>query len=252
MFNAGTNEIVVGRGLLREFSGFELDKEIRLGPNTWKVVGVFEAPGSVFESELWADARVVQSLFGRGNSYQTARVRLTSPAAIEQFETFVNEDPRLEGMIARTERAFYADQADGTFDLIRNIGVPLAIVMAFGALAGALNTMYSSVSARAAEIATLRIIGFSGFAALVGTLAEALALSLIAALVASGFCYLFFNGMTTSTLGSGFTQVVFQLKMSPELVLQAVIMALIIGFIGGFFPGLRAASQRPQLELASQ
>ena len=137
-------------------------------------------------------------------------------------------------------------------DLIGRIGIPLAITMAIGALAGALNTMYSSVASRSAEIATLRIIGFSGYAAFFGTLVEALALSVLGALLAALFCFIFFNGMTTSTLGQNFTQVVFQLKMSPELVLQAVIMALIFGFVGGVFPGIRAARQSPQIELAAQ
>lgn len=251
MFNEGTNEIVVGRGLLREFAGFELNQEIRLGANVWKVVGVFEAPGSVFESELWADARVVQSLFGRGNSYQTARVRMGDLSQIEAFKTYVADDPRLK-LLARTEREYYASQAGQTTDLIGRVGLPLAIIMAIGALAGALNTMYSSVASRAAEIATLRIIGFSGFAAFVGTLFEALALSVIGALVGALICFVFFNGMTTSTLGTNFTQVVFELKFTPMLMVWAIVLALIVGFIGGFFPGIRAARQSPQIELAGQ
>jgi putative ABC transport system permease protein len=251
MFSPGSNEIVIGRGLLREFAGFELNRSIRLGANVWKVVGVFEAPGTVFESELWADAHVVQSLFGRGNSIQTLRARLTSPAAFPAFKRFMESDPRLQ-LLTRTERDYYASQAGATSDLIGQIGFPLAITMAIGALAGALNTMYSSVSARASEIATLRIIGFSGFAAFFGTLAEALALSVIGALVGAAFCYVFFNGMTTSTLGQNFTQVVFQLRMSPDLILQAIVMALAIGLLGGIFPGVRAARQSPHIELAAQ
>ena len=251
IFTPGTNEIVVGRGLLREFAGFELGKDVKLGANTWRVVGVFDAPGTVFESELWADAHVVQSLFNRGSSVQIVRAALTSPAAIEAFRQYNDDDPRLQ-LEVRTERDFYASQSEGMSDLIGYIGWPLGIVMAIGALAGALNTMYSSVAARAGEIATLRIIGFSGFAAFVGTLVEALALSAIGALVGALFCFIFFNGMSASTMGGNFTQVVFKLQLSPELIWQALIMALIIGLIGGFFPGLRAASTRPQLELAAQ
>ncbi|HVY84328.1 MAG TPA: ABC transporter permease [Caulobacterales bacterium] len=250
MFTPGTNEIVVGRGLLREFSGFELNRTIRLGANTWKVVGVFEAPGTVFESELWADARVVQSLFNRGNSYQTARVRVNGVAGFNQLKHAIESDPRLK-LLVRTEQQYYQSQAGQTSDLIGMIGTPLAIVMAIGALAGALNTMYGSVAARAAEIATLRIIGFSGYAAFFGTLVEAIVLSIIGGLVGALFCFIFFNGMTTSTLGSNFTQVVFQLKFTPALLVAAVVMAAIIGFVGGFFPGIRAARQSPQLELAA-
>jgi putative ABC transport system permease protein len=251
MFNPGTNEIVIGRGLLREFAGFELNQEVRLGANVWNVVGVFDAPGTVFESELWADSRVVQSLFNRGNSYQTARVLLASTSSFEAFKTFVEDDPRLN-LLARTERDYYSSQAGQTSDLIGQIGLPLAIVMAIGALAGALNTMYSSVSSRSAEIATLRIIGFSGFAAFFGTLMEALALSVIGALVGALICFVFFNGMTTSTLGSNFTQVVFELKFTPILLVWAIVMALFIGLVGGIFPGIRAARQSPQIELAAQ
>ncbi|MES1198444.1 MAG: ABC transporter permease [Pseudomonadota bacterium] len=251
MFTPGTNEMVVGRGLLREFAGFELNKEIRLGSNVWKVVGVFEAPGTVFESELWADSHVVQSLFNRGNSYQIARVRVTGPRGFSELKAALHNDPRTRELLARTEREYYASQAGQTSDLIGNIGIPLAIVMAIGALAGALNTMYGSVAARSAEIATLRIIGFSGYAAFMGTLVEAIVLAIIGGLVGAFFCFIFFNGMTTSTLGSNFTQVVFQLKFTPLLLLWAVIMAAVIGFIGGFFPGIRAARQSPQLELAA-
>jgi len=251
MFAPGTDEIVVGRALLREFSGFELGSEVRLGGNVWKVVGVFEAPGTVFESELWADVFVVQSRFNRGSTVQVLRVGLSSPQAFPAFKTFVESDPRLQ-LEARTEREYYASQASGTISLIRVIGWPLTIIMGVGALAGALNTMFASVAARSAEIATLRIIGFSGVAAFFGTLVEAMALSIIGALIATIVCFALFNGMTASTLGSSFSQVVFQLKITPALVGQAIVMAVVIGFVGGFFPGLRAARQRPQLELAAQ
>jgi putative ABC transport system permease protein len=251
MFTPGTNELVVGRGLLREYSGFELGRTVRFGAGAWKVVGVFEAPGTVFESEMWADALVAQDQFYRGSSRQSARVALTSPAAFAAFERFVESDPRLQ-LVATTERDYYADQAAQGVAIARNIGLPLAIAMAIGALFGALNTMYSSVSARASEIATLRIIGFSGFAAFFGTLAESLVLAIVGALAGAAFCYVVFNGMTTSTMGQSFTQIVFQLKMSPALVGQAIVMALLIGFAGGILPGIRAARQRPLLELAGQ
>lgn len=250
MFTPGSNEIVVGAGLLREFSGFEMGKTIRLGASTWRVVGVFEAPGTVFESELWADAAVIQSLFDRGSSFQTARVVLANEAALKVFADYVKNDPRLQ-LKAQSEQAYYSEQAESSGNIIRYIGWPLGIMMSIGALAGALNTMYSSVSTRAAEIATLRIIGFSGFSAFVGTMAEALALAVIGALLGCGIVALFFNGMSASTLGAGFTQVAFRLQLGPEIVVQAIILALIIGLIGGFFPGWRAARQKPLLALSS-
>ncbi|MFZ4602729.1 MAG: ABC transporter permease [Caulobacterales bacterium] len=251
MFTPGSNEIVVGAGLLREFSGFEMGKTVRFGAATWRVVGVFEAPGTVFESELWADAAVVQSLFDRGSSFQTARVVLTSEKALPEFAAYVKNDPRIQ-LKAQSELAYYQEQASRSGAIIRYIGWPLGIMMSIGALAGALNTMYSSVSARAAEIATLRIIGFSGFSAFVGTMAEALALALLGALLGCGIVGLFFNGMSASTLGAGFTQVAFRLQLGPEIIVQALILALVIGLVGGFFPGWRAARQKPLLALSAQ
>lgn len=248
MFAPGSNEIVVGAGLLREFAGFEMGKTIRFGAQTWKVVGVFEAPGTVFESELWADAPVVQSLFNRGTSFQTARIALTSPAAVPAFVAYVKGDPRLQ-LKAESEQAYFAAQAERSGLLIKYVGWPLGLIMSVGALAGALNTMYASVASRASEIATLRVIGFSGFSAFMGTMCEALVLSALGALLGTAICTLLFNGLSASTLGAGFTQVAFRLQVGPELVGQAVILALVIGFVGGVFPGLRAARQRPLLAL---
>lgn len=250
MFTPGSNEIVVGAGLLREFSGFELGKTLRFGPQTWKVVGVFEAPGTVFESELWADAPVIQSLFKRGSTFQTARVGLTSPAAMAAFVKYVKDEQRLQ-LKAQSEQTYFADQAERSGLLIKYFGWPLGIIMAIGALAGALNTMYASVSSRAAEIATLRVIGFSGFSAFVGTMVEALVLSALGALVGVAICALGFNGLSASTLGAGFTQVAFRLQIGPDIITQAVTLALIIGLVGGIFPGLRASQQRPLLALAT-
>lgn len=250
MFAPGSNEIVVGAGLLREFEGFELGKSVRFGAQTWRVVGVFEAPGTVFESELWADAPVVQSLFKRGTSFQTARVVLTSPGALPAFEAYAKSEPRLQ-LKAQSELAYYAAQAERSGLLIRYFGWPLGIIMAIGALAGALNTMYASVSSRAAEIATLRVIGFSGFSAFMGTMVEAMVLSAIGALLGVVICALGFNGLSASTLGAGFTQVAFRVQIGPEIIGQAVTLALLIGLVGGIFPGWRAARQKPLLALAA-
>ena len=250
MFAPGSNEIVVGAGLLREFEGFEMGKSVRFGAQTWRVVGVFEAPGTVFESELWADAPVVQSLFKRGTSFQTARVVLTSPAALPSFVAYAKNEPRLQ-LKAQSEQAYFAAQAERSGLLIKYFGWPLGIMMAVGALAGALNTMYASVSNRAAEIATLRVIGFSGFSAFMGTMVEALVLSAMGALVGVLICAVGFNGLSASTLGAGFTQVAFRVQIGPEIVGQAVTLALIIGLVGGIFPGWRAARQKPLLALAT-
>lgn len=251
MFRPGTNEIVVGAGLLREFSGFEFGRTIRLRGTTWQVVGVFEAPGTVFDSELWADVAVTQSLFNRPNVFQTMRVQMTSPAAVAALKRFVHDDPRLQLQVL-SEREYYAQQASQSTGQFTIIAWFLGVVMAIGALAGALNTMYASVAARSAEIATLRIIGFSGYAAFFGTMVEALMLSALGGVVGLIIAFVAFNGRSTSTLSSGFTQLVFRFELSPGIIISAVIVAVVIGLVGGFLPGIRAARVRPQLELAAQ
>jgi len=240
MFNPGANEIVVGKALLREFHGFEIGSTVSFSTSRWTVVGVFEADGSVFESEIWADLPVVQSLFNRNNVVQTVRTRLQSPAALDTLKRYVDEDPRLK-LDVKSEAAYFADQASQTSDLIQKLGWPLAIAMALGALAGALNTMYSSVAARAVEIATLRAIGFGGFPAFVGTLVESLILAALGGVIGATATYLVFDGFSTSTLGASFTQVVFSFKLSSALLVQGVILALAVGLIGGLFPAIRAA-----------
>jgi putative ABC transport system permease protein len=240
MFSPGTNEIVVGKGVVSEFKGFELGSTIGSGALQWTVVGIFETGGTAFESEIWADLAVVQSMFKRPNVVQTVRVQLETPAALDGLKSYLENEPRLK-LEVKSEKAHFADQASRTSDLIQKLGWPLAIAMALGALAGALNTMYSSVAARAAEIATLRAIGFGGFSAFVGTLAESLLLAVLGGAIGAAATFLAFDGLTTSTLGAGFAQVVFSFKLTPQLVMQGVAMALFVGLIGGLLPAVRAA-----------
>jgi putative ABC transport system permease protein len=240
MLARGTNEIVVGKAMVREFAGFDLGSTVPIGSARWTVVGIFEADGSVFESEIWADLPVVQSLFKRDNAFQTIRARLENEAALPTLKRFVENDPRLK-LDVKSETEYFAEQAARTTDLIQKLGWPLAIAMAFGALAGALNTMYSSVAARATEIATLRAIGFGGFPAFVGTLIESLILASIGGLAGALATLLIFNGLSAATLGASFTQVVFSFQLTPALAAEGIILALLVGLIGGLFPAIRAA-----------
>ncbi|GEQ98632.1 membrane protein [Iodidimonas gelatinilytica] len=240
LFVPGRNELVVGRALLGEFDGFDLNSTVRFGATDWNIVGVFETGGTVFESELWSDLAGVQNQFNRGSSVQSVRAKLTSPDAIEDLKDFVENDPRL-GVDVISEKDYFKEQSQSTSDLILVLGWPLAIAMGLGALAGALNTIYTSVAARAREIATLRAIGFSSLSAFFGTLSESLALSVLGGLLGAAVAWSFFDGLSTSTLGGGFTQVVFSFQLGGALLVQGAILALGIGLVGGFFPAIRAA-----------
>ncbi|WP_339740698.1 ABC transporter permease [uncultured Maricaulis sp.] len=240
-YEAGTNELIVGEGIIREFAGFDLGQTIRLGSNEWVVVGIFSTGGTVFDSEIWTDLTVIQNLYQRGTSVQSIRARLTSPEAIEDVRAYAENDPRLN-LDLQSEVDYFASQAGGTASLITYLGVPLSIAMAIGALAGAWNTMYSSVDTRMREIATLRAIGFSGFAAAFGTMVESLALAGLGGLIGAAGVYLLFNGVSASTLGSSFTQVVFSFAVTPMSVGLGLGLALIVGFLGGIIPAIRAAT----------
>jgi putative ABC transport system permease protein len=161
MFTPGTDELMVGAGILREFDGFDLGQEIRFGKYTWKVVGVFSTGGNVFESELWADAKVIQNLYNRGSSFQSVRARISSPDDLTAINEYLKSEPRLTHEV-QTESAYFAAQGK-SLEYMAIFGWVISSIMALGALAGAMNTMYTSVSDRAMEIATLRAIGFSHF-----------------------------------------------------------------------------------------
>jgi len=204
------------------------------------VVGAFSDNGSASESELWADARTVQDAYNRGNSYQSVRVKLETPGSIDTLRAMLEEDPRIS-VDVKTERDYYSQQSENLSTFIRVVGYPLTILMAIGAIFGALNTMYSSVSARSREIATLRSIGFGPTAILVSVVVESALLAVIGGALGGGLAYLFLNGYTVSTLnGASFSQVVFQFAVSPDLLVQGLVAAVVIGLIGGLFPAIRA------------
>jgi putative ABC transport system permease protein len=249
MFEPGTNEMIVGVGVLREFTGFELDREVTFGASKWKVVGVFEVPGTVFDSELWADLPVVQTLFNRGNAVQSMRARLENPNDVTGLETLVKNDPRLRVDI-QTEADYFANEAQA-LEVLVIFGWALAGTLALGALAGALNTMYAAVEARTKELATLRAIGFGGIPAFFGAMTESIVLAAGGGLLGGAAAYLIFNGISASTLGGNFTQVVFKFSLGPEQLLAGLVLALILGLVGGFFPALRAA-RTPILKIGSE
>jgi len=239
-FEAGRYEVVVGRGAQKQFVGLELGNTIRFGQTEWTIVGVFEDGGSVFESELWCDVRVLQPAYRRGNFFQTVRAQLSGPQSLGEFEAALEEDPRVEVDVF-SEREYYAEQAEAVTTFIRFVGYPLALLMAVGAIFAALNTMYSSVSSRAREIATLRALGFGPTPIAVATLVEATVLAFIGGVLGGALAYVGMNARTASTLDQSFSQVVFNFAVTSELLVQGLLAALIVGLIGGLFPAIRAA-----------
>ena len=240
-FETGKNEILVGRGAQSEFQGLDVGSTIRFGQTEWAIVGAFEAGGGVAESELWTDVRVLQGAYRRGNSFQTVRVKLESPDSHEILETNLKDDPRIDPDVM-TEREFYSTQAEQLTQFIKLVGYPLTILMSIGAIFGALNSMYSSVSVRGKEIATLRALGFGPVSVLFSTVVESMLLALIGGLIGGVLAYLVFNGFRVSTLnGASFSQVVFDFAVTGDLLAQGLRVALVIGVIGGFFPAIRAA-----------
>ncbi len=238
-FRPGLRELIVGRGAQRQFDGLEVGRQLEFRGSTWTLVGVFETGGDSHESELWADAEAVQSSFNRGG-FSSVLLQLRRVEAFDALKARLTGEPQLTVDVER-ERDYFSAQSETLTFLIGRLTRIIAAIMAFGALFGALNTMYSAVAARTAEIGTLRALGFGAAPVIASVMAEALALAAAGGLLGAGIAYLLFNGYSVSTLGSGFTQVAFNFAVTPALVLQGFGWALGIGFLGGLLPALRAA-----------
>jgi putative ABC transport system permease protein len=241
MFEFGTNEVVVGRSASGQFSGLEVGSTIQTGQLTWQVVGMFEADGSVAETEVWCDARTLQGAYRRGNSYQSVLARLESPQAFDTFKAWLTDNPQVNVSVLR-EADYYADQSTTLTTLIRTIGFGIASLMAIGAVFGAILTMYTAVASRAREIATLRALGFNSMAVLVSVIAESLALAALGGVAGGLLAFVAFNGYQTSTINfQTFSQVAFAFRVTPALLMLGVVWSLIMGLIGGLLPAIRAA-----------
>ncbi len=241
MFQFGTNEVIVGRGANSQFLGLEVGKTVVSGQNRWQVVGVFEADGSVAETEIWCDVRTLQGVYQRGNSYQSLLASLDTTESFDMFRDWLTSNPQLSVMIRR-ENEYYAGQSRMLTQLIQTIGVGIGALMGVGAIFGAILTMYTAVATRAREIATLRALGFNTASVLVSVLAESLVLGLIGGLIGTVGAYVAFNGYTTSTMNTQtFSQVAFAFRVTPALLALGLFYALAMGFIGGLLPAIRAA-----------
>jgi putative ABC transport system permease protein len=242
MFQPGLSELVVGKNAKATYSGLTLGSTIGLGSARWQVVGIFDAGGSAFDSEVWGDAHLLNGAYNRpDNLSQSVTVHLASPAALQQLKDSLTADPRLNVDVTR-EIDYYAKQSTRMTLLITTLGGFVALIMALGAVFGALNTMYSAVAERGREIATMRALGFGAAAVVTSFLIEALLISFVGGGIGC-LAVLPLNGLTTSTMNfQTFSNLAFAFKITPELLVKGIFFALAMGLIGGLLPAVRAAS----------
>jgi putative ABC transport system permease protein len=241
MFQFGTNEAIVGRGANRQFSGIDLGSDFMSGNLRLRIVGIFESNGSVGETEIWCDSHLIQGVYERGNSYQSVLAKLDSPAAFDTFKDWLTTNPQLNVQVQR-ESDYYAQQSQVMSSLIRGIGYTIAVLMGVGAVFGAILTMYTAVSTRTREIATLRALGFNTGSVLISVLAESLALAAVGGLLGGLAAYFAFNGYQTSTMNfQTFSQVAFAFRVTQTLMIQGLSYALLMGLVGGLMPAIKAA-----------
>lgn len=239
MFHPAVRELIVGKSAVAQFKGLELGSRIAFRDSEWTVVGIFESGGDAHESELQGDVETVLSAYRR-NGFQSVTVMLDSAAAFDRFKGALTTDPTLKVSVQR-EADYYAAQSRNLSKLLNLLAYFVGGIMALGACFGALNTMYTAVSTRTREIATLRAIGFSGMPIVISVLVESLLLSVIGSAIGSAAAWLFFNGNTVNTLGAGFSQIVFHLTVTASLLVSGVFVACSIGMLGGLLPAIRAA-----------
>ncbi len=243
MFEWGLNEVIVGTGAQQQFAGLEIGSSIEVGQEKWPVVGVFEADGGLSESEIWVDAAVLQPAYRRGNSYQAVYVKLDNRDAFDDFKDALTSDPRLNVKPMR-ESEYYDSQSTIVYNMITGLGTIIAVIMGLGAIFGALNTMYTAVSSRTREIATLRALGFRSGPVVISVVTESLLLAFVGGLIGAGLAWLAFDGYRAATLNwASFSAITFAFDVNVKLLTEGIIFAMVIGLIGGLFPAIRAARQ---------
>ena len=242
MFAPGVSELIVGRNATKTYAGLTLNNVVNFAGGRWTVVGVFDAGGSAFDSEVWCDSHILNEIMKRPPTvFQSVTVHLQSPDSFQTLKDSLTTDPRLNVDVIR-EVDYYAKQSRTMTTLITVLGGLVAAIMAIGAVFGALNTMYSAVSERGREIATMRAVGFAGSAVVFSFLIEALLIAFIGGVLGC-IAVLPLNGFTTSTMNfQTFSNLAFAFKITPQLLLQGVLFALVMGVVGGLLPAIRAAS----------
>jgi putative ABC transport system permease protein len=243
-FRPGLAELVVGRNAEKAYSGLALGSTVRFGGGSWQVVGVIDAGGSAFDSEVWCDANVLNQVYQRPtNIFQSVTARLESPTALTRFKDALTSDPRLSVQVER-ETEYYERHSQAVTSLIRILGFLVALVMGIGAVFGALNTMYSAVAERSREIATMRALGFGGGTIVLSFVAESLFIALAGGALGC-LAVLPMNGFTTGTINwQTFSHLAFAFRITPVLLAQGLVFAGLMGIVGGVPPAIRAV-RRP-------
>jgi len=241
IFRPGVTEMIVGKSAQRLYKGLDVGSKIPLRGATWTVVGTFESGGSGRESELLADKQTLNSAYQRGNSLQSVWVVLDPQTGFQTFKDAITTNPQLQ-VDVYTEKDYGTQQAATISKILKIVAYVVGGIMAIGAIFGALNTMYSAVSARSREIATLRAIGFGPVSVVISVFVEALLLAVLGGALGALAAWVMFNGHSVDTLGGGFGgQLIFDLAVTPALVAIGIIWACAIGVVGGLFPAIRAA-----------
>jgi len=242
MFRPGSTEITVGRSIAQRFEGTELGQSLRFGARDWTVVGVFDAAGSGFDSEIWGDGEQMMQSFRR-QAYSSVIARLAAPEQFELIKPRLESDPRLTVDVKR-ERVFYEEQSQMMSNFIRILGLTLSVIFSIGAMIGAMITMYAAVANRTGEIGALRALGFRRGSILLAFLAEALALAALGWTVGLALAALM-QLVHISTLNwQSFAELAFSFALTPQIVLQSLGFAAAMGLAGGVLPALRAARLR--------
>jgi putative ABC transport system permease protein len=240
-FQPGQNEIIAGRAASRQFLDLTVGRQIKWGENTWTLVGIFDDGGSVSESELWCDVKVLQPAYRRGNSYQSVYARLASPDTFNELKDSLTANPQLQVTAMRAPE-YYGSQTETLQKIVRIIGGIIGVLMGVGAVFGAIITMYTAVASRTREIATLRALGFGSVPVVISVLVESAVLAAIGGAVGGLIAYLAFNGYETATMNfQSFSQIAFKFAVTPALLVKALFYAMLMGLLGGMLPAIRAA-----------
>lgn len=247
VFAPGARELLVGEAALASHPQLGVGQTVAIGGARWRVVGQFSAKAGLHGSEIWTDSQSLKDVYSMGPGFNAVRMALASGATAASLQATISRDPRLARLEVVSEDAFYSAQAQGVVKIIELIGWPIAIIMAVGAIAAAVNTMYNSVEAQTRDIATLRALGFGSLPVFMAVMVEAAVLVLVGGSIGALAAFLLFQGLEGSTMSSSQSQMTFKFAVSGRAVVQAIVLATIVGLIGGLFPALHAA-RKPVLD----